>query len=265
MKKTKIMMIDDDRDFSEATKSILEQTGFEVILAQTGKAGLEGVGREKPDLIICDVMLPDINGFSLCRELKENPNHSAIPIIILTAVGAGPDSYTKSIGQEHKADSYLVKPVDSKKLIETINSLLVPSRARPTKEKVMARILLVDDDPDFLEATKQILIANHYEVIAAKDGEDGISKAKYENPDLILLDVIMPGKDGYTVCYELRKHAPTRPIPIIMLTAVGQQLSKPEYAVDIAIDHLADDFIEKPVDTATLLKKIEKHLKFYGA
>ena len=126
------------------------------------------------------------------------------------------------------------------------------------------RVLLVDDDPDFLDATKQILIAHRYDVITAKDGEEGIAKAKYENPDLIVLDVIMPGKDGYTVCYELRKIEQTRPIPIIMLTAVGQQLSKPEYAVDIAIDHLADDFIDKPVDTQVLIKKIEKHLRFSG-
>jgi len=99
-------------------------------------------------------------------------------------------------------------------------------------------------------------------VITAKDGDEGIQKARIENPDLIFLDVIMPGKDGYTVCYELRKNPQTRPIPIIMLTAIGQQLSKPEYAVDIAIDHLADDFIDKPVETQTLLKKIEKHLLF---
>lgn len=99
-------------------------------------------------------------------------------------------------------------------------------------------------------------------MIAAKDGDEGIAKARYENPDLILLDVIMPGKDGYTTCYELRENYRTRPIPIIILTAIGQQFSRPEYGVDIAIDHLADDYIDKPVETETLLKKIEKHLMF---
>jgi len=126
----------------------------------------------------------------------------------------------------------------------------------------MKKILLVDDDPDFLEATRQILVAHKYNVITAKDGEEGIAKAKYENPNLIILDVIMPGQDGYSVCYELRKYPQTRPIPIIMLTAIGQQLSKPEYGVEIAIDHLADDYIDKPVDMQTLLSKVEKHLLF---
>jgi len=262
MKKTKILFIDDDLDFSEANKIMLEQAGYEVILAQDGKKGLASVKKENPNLIVLDVMLPDINGFSVCRELKENPNYSSIPIILLTAIGATPESYADNIAKEHKADYYFTKPIDSKKMIEAINDLLAKTRTKPKEERARVKILLVDDDPDFLEATRQILVANKYEVVTAKDGDEGIAKAKHDNPDLILLDVIMPGKDGYTVCYELRKIAQTRPIPIIMLTAVGQQLSKPDYAVDIAIDHLADDFIDKPVNTPTLLKKIEKHLMF---
>jgi len=262
MKKTKILLVDDDLDFLQASKAILEQSGFEVMLAEDGKKGLKYAKSENPDLIILDVMLPDINGFSICRELKQDPNYSAIPIIMMTAVGAKPDSYTEQIAKEHSADYYIAKPVDSKKMIEVINDLLAKEKPTRTKEGVKARILLVDDDPDFLDATKQILIANKYEVITAKDGEEGIAKAKHDKPDLIILDVIMPGKDGYTVCYELRKIPQTRPLPIIMLTAIGQQLSMPDYAVDIAIDHLADDFIDKPVKTETLIKKIEKHLLF---
>lgn len=262
MKKTKILFIDDDLDFSEASKIILEQAGYEAILAQDGKKGLASVKKESPDLIILDIMLPDINGFSVCRGLKEDPNYSSIPIILLGDIGASPDSYVKNIAKEHKADCYLPKPVDSKKMLEAINDLLARTKPKPREERARVKILLVDDDPDFLEATRQILVANKYEVVTAKDGDEGIAKAKYESPDLILLDVIMPGKDGFTVCYELRKIAQTRPIPIVILTALGQQLTKPEYAVDIAIDHLADDYINKPVDTPTLLKKIEKHLMF---
>jgi DNA-binding response OmpR family regulator len=262
MKKTKILFVDDDLDFSEANKIILEQAGYEVILVQDGKKGLASVKKESPDLIVLDVMLPDINGFSVCRELKENPNYSSIPIILLTAIGATTESYVDNIAKEHKADCCFTKPVDSKKMIGAINDLLAKTKPKPKEERARVKILLVDDDLDFLEATKQILTANKYDVITAKNGDEGIAKAKYERPDLILLDVIMPGKDGFTVCYELRKIAQTRPIPIVMLTAVGQQLTKPDYAVDIAIDHLADDYIDKPVDMPTLLKKIEKHLLF---
>jgi len=262
MKKIIILFVDDDPDYAEASKTMLEHAGYDVILAYSGEKGLASAKKERPDLIVLDVMLPDINGFSVCRELKQDPNYASIPIILLTAIGATPESYAESIAKEHKADCYLSKSEDSKKLLETVNDLLTQTRPVPREDRAKPKILLIDDDQDFLEATKQILIANRYEVITARDGDEGIARARHENPDLILLDVIMSGKDGYTVCHELRSIAQTRPIPIIMLTAVGQQFSAPEYAVDIAIDHLADDYIDKPVDTQTLIKKIEKHLLF---
>jgi two-component system alkaline phosphatase synthesis response regulator PhoP len=262
MKKSKILFIDDDKDFVEANKIILSNAGYDVIAVYDGKTGIKMAMSEKPDLVILDVILPDVNGFSVCRELKEDPNLQNTPVILFTAIGVKQGSYPENIGIQHKADAYIEKPSNPELLLEKVNFLLTTSVPKPKLEGTRPKILLVDDDPDFLEATKQILLANRFEVITAKDGDEGIQKARFENPDLIFLDVIMPGKDGYTVCYELRKNPQTRPIPIIMLTAIGQQLSKPEYAVDIAIDHLADDFIDKPVDTQTLLKKIEKHLLF---
>ncbi|MBE0432288.1 response regulator [candidate division WOR-3 bacterium] len=264
MKKFRILILDGDVDAAAANRIILENAGYDVLTADRGKAGLEMVRREKPDMVILDAMLPDINGFSVCRDLKEDPNWSSMPVLFLTGLGTSVESYVANMAKEHKADGFLAKPVDARELLKKISELLAGVAPPAAEPRTRAKVLLVDDDPDFLDATKQILMAHRYDVITAKDGAEGIAKAKYENPDLIVLDVIMPGKDGYTVCYELRKLEQTRPIPIIMLTAVGQQLSKPEYAVDIAIDHLADDYIDKPVDTQVLIKKIEKHLRFYG-
>jgi DNA-binding response OmpR family regulator len=264
MKKVRILIIDGDSDAADANRLILENAGYEVDVASSGKAALDAMRKEKPDMVILDAMLPDINGFSLCRDLKDDANYSSIPVVFLTGLGSSEESYVANMAKEHKADGFFTKPADVRNLLNKISELI--SRTAPPKSEARARakILLVDDDPDFLDATRQILMAHRYDVITAKDGEEGIAKAKYENPDLIVLDVIMPGKDGYTVCYELRKIEHTRPIPVIMLTAVGQQLSKPEYAVDIAIDHLADDYIDKPVDAQALIKKIEKHLRFFG-
>lgn len=261
MNKTKILIIDNDVEHCEANKRMLANAGYEVVVVHNGKEGLESVRMIEPDLIMLDAELPDINGFSVCRELKEDPELSAIPILILTALGASEESYLANMAKEHQANAFLTKPADTKKLLSTISELVTATPVPPSKPRVRAKILLIDDDPDFLDATRQILSANQFQVITAQNGEEGIAKAKYESPDLIVLDVIMPGKDGYSVCYELRKIAQTRPIPIIMLTAVGQQLSKPEYAMDMAIDHLADDFLDKPFDAQKLIKKIEKHLR----
>ena len=122
------------------------------------------------------------------------------------------------------------------------------------------KILIIDDDPNFLNATKQILITNRFQVLTAQDGEEGIAKAKHESPDLIVLDVIMPGKDGYAVCYELKRMTQTKQIPIIMLTRLKRQLSGSKQAADKNIDHQADDYMCKPIDTQTLIRKIEEHL-----
>lgn len=264
MKKFRILIIDGDSDAADASRIVLENAGYDVLTADRGKTGLETARREKPDMVMLDAMLPDVNGFSVCRELKEDPNYASTPVLFLTGLGTSAESYVANMAREHKADGFLAKPADTRALLQKISELLAGVKPPAAEPRTRAKILLVDDDPDFLDATRQILTAHRYDVITAKDGEEGIAKAKYESPDLIVLDVIMPGKDGYTVCYELRKYEQTRPIPVIMLTAVGQQLSKPEYAVDIAIDHLADDYIDKPVDTEVLVKKIEKHLRFYG-
>ncbi|UCF70823.1 MAG: response regulator [candidate division WOR-3 bacterium] len=261
MDKTKILIIDSDVEAAETYRKSLEHAGYEVTLLRAGREGVERIRTVRPDLIILEAMLPDINGFSVCRELKEDPGYSSIPIIIVTALGTSEETYLANMAEEHKADGFFAKPVDTGRLLKKAADLLAGGPPEAKGVKTRAKILLIDDDPDFLDATQQILAANRFEVITAKDGQEGIARAKYESPDLILLDVIMPGKDGYSVCYELRKMAQTRPIPVIMLTAVGQQLSKPEYAVDMAIDHLADDYIDKPVDTQTLIGKIEKHLR----
>ena len=261
MDKKNILIIDNDVDSINVYRDMLENAGFVVTTSMKGKEGMDIVRKNHPDLVIIEAMLPDINGFSVCRELKDDPGLSSIPVLIVSALGTSEETYLANMATEHKADGFLAKPVAAGKLLQMIGDLFSGVSSPVKESRARAKILLIDDDPDFLDATKKLLVANRFHVLTAENGEEGISKAKYEKPDLIVLDVIMPGKDGYSVCHELRKIAETRPIPVIMLTAVGQQLSKPEYAVDMAIDHLADDYIDKPVDTQTLIKKIEKHLR----
>ena len=119
-----------------------------------------------------------------------------------------------------------------------------------------ARILLVDDDPDFISATSMVL-ESKYEIIVAKEGEEGIRKAKEENPDLIILDVIMPVKDGFTAAEQLKKDPQLSEIPIIMLTSYAERKSETNIPVSKGMMLEAEDYVEKPVKPDELLKRVE--------
>lgn len=121
----------------------------------------------------------------------------------------------------------------------------------------MPKILIVDDDPDLVEAVTMILESKDYDVIAAYGGIEGLEKAKTEEPDLIVLDVMMPDKDGYAVCKELKADPQYGKIPILLLTAVVSKISTTRYTQQMGLETEADDYIDKPVEPAELVKRIE--------
>jgi two-component system alkaline phosphatase synthesis response regulator PhoP len=119
------------------------------------------------------------------------------------------------------------------------------------------KILVIDDDPDLVEATSMILKSRHYDVVAAYGGIEGLEKAKTEKPDLIVLDVMMPDKDGYTLCKELKADPVLNAIPVLLLTAVVSHISTTRFSHQMGMETEADDYMDKPVDPAELVKRIE--------
>ena len=117
----------------------------------------------------------------------------------------------------------------------------------------MAKILIVDDEIQLITMVQMRLEANGYEVITANDGEKGLEKAKTENPDLIMLDVMMPKMDGYKVCGLLKNDTRYSKIPIILFSARAQQDDK-----DVGGEVGADAYITKPFEPPVLLAKIEE-------
>lgn len=122
----KILIVDDDLDFCEATKLILESKAYTVSLAHDGKEGLEKVRSEETDLVILDVMMPEMNGYDVCVVMKADPELSRIPVILLTAVHQEMfrTCFTKEMGLMTEADDYIAKPVEPKDLVEAIEALL---------------------------------------------------------------------------------------------------------------------------------------------
>lgn len=129
-----------------------------------------------------------------------------------------------------------------------------------------AKILVVDDDPDVLEAIGIALEANGYKVITARDGVEGLNKLKEEKPDLMILDLLMPRLDGFGMCKELKdpRWAKYANIPIIILSSVRQDASKRRYELETGVQLDVDDYVEKPIEHTILLERIEKVLKKIG-
>jgi len=119
------------------------------------------------------------------------------------------------------------------------------------------KILIVDDDSDFVEAVTMILRPKKFEVVAAYNGKEGIEKVKSERPDLVVLDVMMPEKDGYSVCRELKSDPQWSHIPVLLLTAVASHVPTTRFTQQMGMETEADDYIDKPVEPEVLVKRIE--------
>jgi two-component system alkaline phosphatase synthesis response regulator PhoP len=125
-----------------------------------------------------------------------------------------------------------------------------------------SKVLIVDDDSDYGEAIKLLLEKKGgYDVALAYDGNEGIEKVASERPDIIVLDVMMPRKDGYTMCAELKADEKYRDIPIILLTAVASHIAETQYTPRMGMETEADDYLEKPVEPKEILERIDKLLK----
>jgi len=124
-----------------------------------------------------------------------------------------------------------------------------------------AKILLVDDDIDFVESIKIVLESKPYEVIVALEGDEALRKAREEEPDLILLDIIMPVKDGFTAAEQLKKDPQLSKIPTVMLTSFSARRGETAIPVSRGLTLDVEDYIEKPVSPEELLARVENYLK----
>ncbi|MBA7689964.1 Alkaline phosphatase synthesis transcriptional regulatory protein PhoP [subsurface metagenome] len=126
------------------------------------------------------------------------------------------------------------------------------------------KILVIDDDPDLQAAVKTVLESKSYQVVAAYDGDEGLQKVVEERPDLIILDVIMPGKHGFDVCKELKtdpKYYFFSQIPVLMLTVYPDDREKMNLSMREGMLSEAEDYIQKPFDPEEVLSRVEELLK----
>jgi GAF domain-containing protein/DNA-binding response OmpR family regulator len=202
-------VVEDDQQFSTILAHYLRQEGYTPVQHYTGADVVERVLELRPDVITLDILLPDQDGWEIIRELKSNPQTQDIPILVISAVQEG--ELALSLG----ATDYLVKPVRRNDIQSLLRSL-APPEAKGQKVKV----LIVDDDKDISVLLREMLSSDHYEILTARDGAEGFDLAHSNHPDIVLLDLMMPGKSGFDMIEKLQAGDETAKIPVIVLTAI---------------------------------------------
>ena len=207
-----ILLVDDSRLIHASVGKIIDENGFKLIHAMDGVEGLQKAVEYMPDLIISDLDMPNMNGYEMCQEIKQREVTQDIPVVILSARGAGLDI---DKGFDVGANDFLTKPVDEAELISRINLTLGSQGENSLREK----ILVVDDSALVRNMMKQGLSQQGFEILTANDGQEGYDAAVEHEPDLIVTDFNMPKMDGRELTRALKSREALSDIPVLMLTA----------------------------------------------
>jgi CheY-like chemotaxis protein/anti-sigma regulatory factor (Ser/Thr protein kinase) len=200
-----VLVIDDDPEACEIIGRFLEKDGFNVVTATSGEEGLRLAHQLQPAVITLDVMMTDMDGWSVLRALKVDPLLHTIPVVMLTMVD------DKTRGYSLGATDYLTKPVDRERLHNTLARFHTPGES--------SSVLLVEDDPATREIMVRTLADADWRVSEAGNGREALDRLAQEKPQVILLDLMMPVMDGFDFLLEMRANAAWQDIPVIVLTA----------------------------------------------
>jgi signal transduction histidine kinase/CheY-like chemotaxis protein len=198
-----ILAIDDDPDAIYLLQENLAEAGYRVVGALGADEGLQKAHELRPFAITLDITMPQRNGWEVLHALKSDPATRDIPVIVVSIVDG------KELGYRLGAADYLLKPFDREAIVAVLGRMPSPP----------SRLLVVDDDPQVVDLVRQLLEGEPYEVAAAADGEEALAAIVRRRPDVILLDLLMPGVDGFAVIEHLQQNAGGRTIPVIVLTA----------------------------------------------
>ena len=202
---TRVLVIDDDVDARDLLVRGLAKDGFDIHVAESGEEGIRMALELKPDVISLDVLMPGMDGWTVLRTLKSNPETANIPVIMVSMLD------NKDMGYALGASDYLLKPFDRERLVTVLRKYRCATPPCP--------VLVVEDDPAARDVLRRTLQNDGWIVWEAANGRLALESVGKNTPDLILLDLMMPEMDGFDFVSELRKMDAGRNIPVVVVTA----------------------------------------------
>ena len=231
--KLKVLLVDDEKEFVESLSERLKLRNVEAQVAFDGEQALEAIKREKPDVMVLDLRMPGIDGIDVLRKVRQSD--PGMEVVILTGHGTDKDEeQVLKLG----ASALLKKPVDIDQLTRTFR-----------KEKL--KVLLVDDEKEFVESLSERLELRNLSPKIAYNGEQALETLKEGPPDVMVLDLRMPGIDGIDVLRKVRKDHPD--VAVVILSGHGTDKDKKE-----AMRLGASAYLKKPIDVDQLVGTVHK-------
>jgi len=263
-------VVDDETDAVNLFQAALNDQGFQIETAANGAQAVEKARSFLPDVILMDVIMPELNGYIATERLKADPATSDIPIILVTGLNKVED---KLRGLESGADDFLNKPFNIQELLSRVHSLVKIKKLQEQLKEMSERqpllahikkslstyrshILVVEDDERIRNICKWILDAGGYVVDTVPDGGEAQKHLKAAIPDLILLDLMLPDINGLDLVQKLKQDPATQDIPVIIITAMSDMKTKVK-----SFNTGVDDYLVKPVKSLELLARVKVNIR----
>jgi|GEM_PF-561510 PAS domain S-box-containing protein len=260
-----VLIVDDAPESLRLLSAILTRGGLVARPVTSGKLAIEAAAADPPDLVLLDVLMPEMSGLEVCRQFKQDPRLRDVPVIFISALEGADD---KVEAFRAGGVDYVCKPFQEQEVLERIKTHLrlrrlhsdLISRAASYARHSRHSVLVVDDDFQFLRILGEILSRDGLDVLTAQDAAQAAALLEKSLPCMIFLDVEMPGMNGLALCRRIRHHPRTAHVPVVL---VSSRVDEGDVKAGLAAG--ATDYIKKPFDMDEVRTRVRMQIRLHEA
>jgi two-component system cell cycle response regulator len=243
-----ILVVDDNPTNLRLAADVLKCEGYEILKAIDAEEAQQIIAQGRPELVLLDIALPGMDGLTLTRKLRAEEKTKRLIIVALTAFAMkGDEQKARDAG----CDGYITKPIDTRALPGQVAAYLRAGQPQPAKAAL--KILVIEDSPSDLKLAQHVLLSAGHNVRGAEAVEEALQAVKRDKPQIILLDLLLPGTDGLMLARKLKSDPATRDIPIVAATSFPEGFPRAD-----VLAAGCNAYLVKPINTRHLPELLEQ-------